>query len=117
IAWLASRGDAPCDPMDTSGLPCLPLQGNSPPNNPSLIPGVSEDPFIGELVCVQVDRNGVPVDRNELKGEAEIIRSNPGQLDVEGYNAIGIPAIPGSNNGNDTLVLGGPGAEYSSCPN
>lgn len=122
IAWLASRGESLCDPADTSGLPCLPL-GDSHPgpggqdNNGSRIPGVSEDPFIGELKCIEVDKNGVPVARNDLKGEAEIIQSNAGQLDVEGYNAIGIPAIPGSNNGDDTLILGGPGAEYSSCPN
>jgi hypothetical protein len=78
---------------------------------------VAEDPFVGELKCIEVDKNGVPVAKNDLKGEAEIIQSNAGQIDVEGYNAIGIPAIPGSNNGDDTLVLGGPGAEYSACPN
>ena len=121
IAWLASRGEAPCDPEDDSSLPCLPL----PANQGSRIPGVSEDPFIGELKCIEVDKNGVPIADNDLKGEAEIIQSNAGQIDVEGYNAIGIPAIPGRNNGDDTLVLGpvdasgrpGPGAEYSPCPN
>jgi hypothetical protein len=112
IAWLASRGEAPCDSQDTSGLPCLPL----PANQGSRIPGVSEDPFIGELKCIEVDKNGVPVASNDLKGEAEIVESNAGQIDVEGYNAIGIPAT-GSNNGDYTLVLGGPNAEYSSCPN
>ena len=113
IAWLASRGESPCDPADTSGLPCLPL----PANQGSRIPGVSEDPFIGELKCIEVDKNGVPVAQNDLKGEAEIIQSNSDQIDVEGYNAIGIPAIPKSNNGDDVLVLGGRGAEYSACPN
>jgi len=113
VAWLASRGEVACDPQDLSGLPCLPLQDNQV----SRIPGVSEDPFIGELKCIEVDKNGAPLDHNDLKGEAEIVQSNTGQLDVEGYNAIGIPAIPGSNNFDNTLVLGGPGAEYSSCPN
>lgn len=123
IAWLASLGETSCDPSDTSGLPCLPLVANQA----SRIPGVSEDPFIGELKCievdkngvpvgVEVDRNGLPVSHNDLKGEAEIIQSNLDQLDVEGYNAIGIPAV-GKNDGNDILVLGGPNAEYASCPN
>jgi hypothetical protein len=124
IAWLASRGETLCDQADTSGLPCLPL-GDAHPgpggqdNTGSQVPPVSEDPFVGELKCIEVDQNGVPVARNDLKGEAEIIQSNAGQLDVEGYNAIGIPAILGSNSniGDNTLVLGGPGAEYSSCPN
>jgi len=111
IAWLASRGETSCD-QDPSGLPCLPLVANQG----SRIPGVSEDPFIGELKCIEVDKNGVPVASNDLKGEAEIIQSNPGQLDVEGYNAIGIPAV-GKNNGDEVLVLGGPNAEYTSCPN
>jgi hypothetical protein len=140
IAWLASVGAAPCD-SSAPGLPCFPLVvGGQPPN---LIQPVSEDPFIGELKCVAVDFSGVPVARNDLKGEAEIIRSSaaPDLLDVEAYNAIGIPAILGNNDGDTTLVLGGglcnggsrpgstcgslgdcPGggrcsAEYSGCPN
>lgn len=122
IAWLASRGESLCDPHDTSGDPCLPL-GDAHPgpggqdNKGSRILGVSEDPFIGELKCIEVDKNGVPVALNDLKGEAEFVHSNPDDLDVDGYNAIGIPAGPGPNNADNTLVLGGPGAEYSSCPN
>lgn len=139
IAWLASVGAAPCD-SSAPGLPCFPLVVDKQP--PNLIQPVSEDPFIGELKCVEVDFSGVPVARNDLKGEAEIIRSStaPDLLDVEAYNAIGIPAIPGNNDGDSTLVLGGgvcnggsrngstcdaltpcPGgrctAEYSGCPN
>ncbi|MFQ5666481.1 MAG: hypothetical protein ACE5I7_08620 [Candidatus Binatia bacterium] len=145
IAWLASRGGVPCQ-ESAPGLPCFSLgvQG-LPPNRVQPVP---EDPFLGELKCIAVDRNLVPVARNELKGEVEIIRSgvSPDSIDVEAYNAIGIPAIRGTtdgddtNNGDNTLVLGGgvcigganaqlpcaavadcPGgrcsAEYSSCPN
>jgi len=122
VAWLASRGAVLCDPSDTSGALCLPLGPDHPgpggqDNSGSRIQGVSEDPFIGELKCVAVDSNGVPVDRNDLKGEAEITRLTGATPDVEGYNAIGIPAVVGANNGDTTLVLGGSTAEYSSCPN
>jgi hypothetical protein len=149
IAWLASRGAAFCEQSADPSLPCLPLsdQGrlgpNGQTNSRSLIQPVPEDPFIGELKCIAVNDvdNLVPVERNDLKGEAEIVRSAPGVLDVAAYNAIGIPAVANTNNGNRTLVLGGtvcqggPNAEspctdeadcsgapcgpgeYSSCPN
>jgi hypothetical protein len=137
IAWLASTGAAPCA-ESPPGLPCFPLTVSQQP--PNRIQPVSEDPFIGELKCVATNFDAVPVDRNHLKGEALIVRSDTSLLDVEAYNAIGIPAIPGTNNGDGTLVLGGgvcvggsrdnmpcsantvcPGgrcsAEYSGCPN
>jgi len=120
IAWLASEGAVACE-ESPPGLPCLPLNASGFPspntNGGSRIPPVSEDPFIGELKCVVVDRNDVPLDRNDIKGEAEIIRSAPGTLDVLAYNAVGIPAIAGAGNRDNVLVLGGPEAEYSSCPN
>jgi len=143
IAWLASAGAAPCS-ESASGLPCFPLVVSGQP--PNRVQPVPEDPFIGELKCLAVDVNVVPVESNVLKGEAQITRSQKAAagvtdvLDVETYNAIGIPAIPGTNNGDATLVLGGgvcvggpsaganctsaaacPGgrcsAEYSGCPN
>ncbi len=145
IAWLASLGATLCENSDDPSLPCLPLDDEHPgqngqSNTGSGIPGVSEDPFIGELKCIAVDENLVPVERNDLKGEAEIVRTSKTSIDVEAYNAIGIPAIPGTNNGDSILVLGGgvclggsnPGtscdeaskcvgghcsAEYSGCPN
>jgi len=122
VAWLASRGSVLCQPGDPIDPPCLPLGASRPgpagqDNEGSAILPVSEDPFIGHLKCFVVDANGLPLDRNDLRGEAEIIRSNAGQLDVSAYSAIGIPALPGRNNQDDTLVLGGPAAEYSSCPN
>ena len=143
IAWLASVGGAPCS-ESTSGLPCFPLVVSGQP--PNRVQPVPEDPFVGELKCLAVDVNVVPVESNVLKGEAQITRSQSAAgggtdvLDVETYNAIGIPAIPGTNDGGSTLVLGGgvcvggssagssctsaaacPGgrcsAEYSGCPN
>jgi hypothetical protein len=122
VAWLASQGSVLCQGGDTSDVPCLPLGParpgpNGQDNTGSAVLQVPEDPFIGELECVAVDGNGVPVERNDLKGEAEIVHSKPDAIDVSAYNAIGIPSIPGTNNGDDTLVLGGTGAEYSSCPN
>ena len=122
IAWLASRGSVLCRPGDPVDPPCIPLGQFHPgpagqDNEGSNILPVSEDPFTGHLKCIQVDANGAPIDRNDLRGEAEIIASNPGGIDVSAYSAIGIPAVAGGNNQDDTLVLGGPAAEYSSCPN
>ncbi len=79
--------------------------------------------MVGELKCVQVGDDEAPVDRNDLKGEATIERVAPVKVSVpaeelyvdsRGYNAIGIQAIEGENDGNNTLVLG---QEYSACPN
>jgi hypothetical protein len=144
VAWLASQGARACEDTADPSVPCFPLRADGPPsptsNGGSSVLGVAEDPFVGELKCIAVDLNDVPVERNVLEGEAEITRSAPDLVDVESYNAIGIPAIPGKNNGDSTLVLGGgcvggPNAqspcttdadcpagrcvvgEYASCPN
>ncbi|MFI5394666.1 MAG: hypothetical protein ACHQ9S_03960 [Candidatus Binatia bacterium] len=148
VAWLVSQPAIGCSEGPTPGVPCFPLTTNGPyttnsqTNNGSSVPPAPEDPFIGELTCIAVDGNAVPVERNDLKGEVEIVRSTTGIVDVESYNAIGIPAIPGTNNFDGTLVLGGnvcaggtkaqdicagpsdcPGGtcvsigEYSGCPN
>ncbi len=138
VAWLASVGASPCR-EGAPEVPCFPLTVGGQPNQVQPVP---EDPFIGELKCIAVDVNVVPVERNDLKGEAEIIRSNtnPDFLDVEAYNAIGIRALANPNDGDGKLVLGGgvcsgggrdglpcaaaaacPGgrcsAEYNGCPN
>lgn len=71
--------------------------------------------MIGELKCVEVGADEFPVDSNDLKGEAtiEIVSSTP-TVDIEGYNAIGIQAIPGAVTPQDnTLILG---QEYNACP-
>jgi len=121
VAWLASEGAVACEEVVGTDLPCFPLGGTAPgsPNNNggSRVPPVSEDPFVGQLKCLAVDRNDVPVERNALKGDAEIIRSDEGLIDVLAYNAIGIPAIAGTNDRDNVLVLGGEAAEYGACPN
>ena len=81
------------------------------------IPGASEDPFMGELKCVQVGPDDAPVDRNDMKAEATIVTYTETGIDARGYNGIGIKAIEGANDGDNTLVLGGEDPEYNGCPN
>jgi len=101
----------------------------------SSIPAAQTDPFIGELRCVEVDPStfaptvGLNPDNNfvgDLKGEATIISTSrhinatetrDGRIDVRKYNGIGIQSTDLPNDGNDTLLIGGPNAEYSGCPN
>lgn len=105
---------------------CLPLDGGlggrtgpRGQTNVGAVPGSSEDPFIGELKCIAVDEGGKPTARNDLIGEALIgkLLEGPDRIQLAGYNAIGIPAIPLTGNRDGTLVLGGAGAEYEGCPN
>lgn len=104
VAWVASHGATRCSLSPDPTAPCFPLSDNSE----NRVPPVPENPFIGYLKCVAVDRNEVPVDRNDLIGDVEFVKSNssPDDLDVESFNAIGIPAIAGSNNSDKTLVVG-----------
>jgi hypothetical protein len=112
IAWQASRGLRGGDfPLDG-----LRRRGPGGQNNAgSRVPAVSEDPFVGELTCVAVDDQGRPSERNVLIGEAtlEQVCPVPQLLDVTKENAIGIPAIPNTNNGDNVLQLG---TEYMACP-
>ena len=99
------------------GLPNLPLAnipGTGGQFNSGSIPPAPEDPMIGELKCIEVGDDELPVDSNDLKGEASIERvtATP-TVDVEGYNGIGIEAITGQNNRDNTLVIG---QEYNACP-
>lgn len=122
--------DSQCGPGNRCILPpCLPLSGGplgrtgpGGQTNEGAVPLSPDDPFIGELKCIAVDENQQPVARNDLIGEAIIGRtgSGPGNgIELLGYNAVGIPAIPNANNRDHTLVLGGPveTAEYEGCPN
>lgn len=105
IGWRASQG-----------LAALPVVT---PDGPSQIPAVPTDPFTGVLRCIAVDRNLVPVERNVLVGTATIgHRHSPDDalVDAAPYNAIGIGAHIGTNNGDATIALGFSG-EYDSCPN
>jgi hypothetical protein len=118
--------------------PCFPLEGkqgnfegregpNGESNAQSAVIPVAEDPFIGELKCIAIDENFAPIPRNVLEGEALIGRRGlAGRVDIAGYNALGIPAIDGRGNRDNTLVLGGARnpdqtyadhVEYEGCPN
>jgi hypothetical protein len=132
-------GNQPIQWRLSEGLPFFPLDGfifvgpNGQSNGPlSSIPPAPEDPFKGELKCVEVGEDESPVDRNDLKGEATIVLAEDEDdpepddvvLDARGYNALGIQAIPEANDGDNTLCLGGEvseicpnGAEYNGCPN
>jgi hypothetical protein len=93
----------------SEGLFSLPL-----PQNTGNIPGANEDPFMGELKCVQVGPDDAPIAANDVKGEASIVTVSPSYLDARAYNALGILAI--TNDGDNTLILGGEEPEYNGCP-
>jgi len=96
----------------------------------------TEDFFQGELKCVEVAdvTSALPINRNDLKGEATIYTlsrdpNDPNDItnvDVRRYNAIGFPALgtPDAVQNDHTLCLGGNGiggnvcavAEYPACP-
>lgn len=98
----------------SEGLFALPLADQGQLGS---IPAVNEDPFMGELKCVQVGPDDAPIDRNDMKAEVTIIEYTPSGIDARGYNGIGIEAIEGANDGDNTLVLGGEDPEYNGCPN
>jgi hypothetical protein len=109
VFWKLSEGMAffPLDGIEKVG------EGGSF-NEDSAVPPAPEDPFYGELKCIQVGDDGAPVDRNDLKGEATIVTANDTLLDARAYNAVGIQAIEGANNNDKTLNIG---EEYNDCPN
>jgi hypothetical protein len=167
VQWLASKGlsGTTCASGDPSCLPlpfgvclqnqfircntnddCNPFPGGqcTPSNAGTNIPGVPEDPFVGELKCIEVDANDNPIASNDLKGEALIEKSTTAtpDFDIASYNAVGIQArlqcFGGDNDGGacksksdcphgacqappgsigKVLTLGGEGAEYNGCSN
>jgi hypothetical protein len=128
IGFLASQGlnPLPCDPNLNQNCGGGDAGG-------SVLP-VQEDPFRGELKCVQVDANDVPVLRSDLKAEATIVRTTvptmlvppaPGVTTAASYNAIGFGTVSlGSSAGGDPLCLGSLptgssdacAATYAPCP-
>jgi len=114
LVWNLSDGlsNLPC-----SDAPCNVAGVNY--GNTGSIPPANEDPFMGELKCVQVGPNNEPVDRNDVKGEATIVtvRNSPVEsqqsVDARGYNAVGIQAVPGAVDPDNTLRIG---EEYNGCP-
>jgi hypothetical protein len=113
ISWSAydTNPSLPC--ADFSSEPC-----NNDERNLGVLAGVPEVPFRGQLICVQLlatDNPGdidIPIDRNDLKGEATVVTIKEDLIDARKYNAIGIPAIPGRVNQDQVLNIGGPDAEY-----
>jgi hypothetical protein len=116
----------------SEGLPIFPLDGLlkvGPPdpdtglpmfNEDSAILPAGEDPFQGELKCVQVDvntelpRQGTDESNNftgDLIGEVTIVDADV--PDARSYNAIGIQAVPDANDEDNVLLLG---VEYDGCP-
>lgn len=121
LSWQAGEG------LGGSDLPCrnypfnqCSVNGNIVTNAGTRIPPAPEDPFIGELKCIQVDSNtrqpaqcdGATC-RNDLIGHATLFNLDDGFADGAKYNAVGLVAL--SNDGDGTLNIG-PGAEYDSCP-
>ncbi len=100
---------------------------NVPLSPSSAVPQAQTTPWFGQIRCVEVDPttfkpisgfNPANNGAGDLKGEATIVsvQKDTGAVDARKYNAIGIQAT-GVNNGDDTLNLGGPEAEYNGCPN
>lgn len=125
IGFTASSGldTLPCD----TGFPGPACQFGEASGS---IPFVNEDPFRGELKCVQVDENDIPVVENDLKVEASIISTTVGgglATTAAAYNGVGFSAEEdGSGGATDPLCLGSlpPGspvgvecaATYAPCP-
>ncbi|MGH3430179.1 MAG: hypothetical protein ACRDQZ_21860 [Mycobacteriales bacterium] len=106
ISWSVNQG--------LSSLPLNTTPGQNGQLNAGNIPAAPENPFTGELLCIEVDvSTELPTDRNDFKGEATTIRSVGSQIDANKYNAIGIKAIEGAQDGTpNVLNIGGPNAEY-----
>ena len=129
LGWLASRGlrVGGGGSLADGAVPCPGGFLDSCPftatNAGTRIPPVGEDPFIGELKCIEVDPNTrLPAAcqgtecRNDLEGAATITKVEQGQIDTRKYNAVGLRTA-GFNDGDNELVIGGApeSAEYQPC--
>lgn len=127
IGWLASDGVAGFSTFPPKAFGKFAIDGvtnfgiGGSSNAGSRIPPVPEEPFLGSLRCIVVNEDGIPVDRNVIKGEATIqVNAGVGGesfITVAKHNAVGVQAIEGAVNDDNVLVLGGPEPEYSGCPN
>jgi hypothetical protein len=133
IGFTAAGGlkPVPCDQLSEHG--CL-------SQSSGFIPPVREDPFIGELKCVEVDVDDNPLPENDIKAEATVITTvvpplppgGTGTTTAASYNGIGFQADetfirPLGADSSDPLCLGStvppgslPGAvcrqRYAPCP-
>jgi hypothetical protein len=126
IAWRASEGlsDLPCDGIGSPDGGCpFGLSNIGADGSVSSIPPVAEDPFYGELRCIQVDPETFEPtaglndgnDRaGDLKGEATTVTID-GRPDANKHNALGIQSTTVNDN-DDVLQIGGANAEYNACP-
>lgn len=102
-----------------SRLPLADFPGQAGQFNTGAIPPAPEDPFVGELRCIQKDVGDPerPSDRNDLKGESTFVRLVNDEIDAHKSNAIAIKAIEGAQDGEpNVLNIGGPAAEYGAFP-
>jgi len=129
LGWTASTGYPDGLPCEIGG--CAVLQTGA-------VPGVQENPFIGELKCYQIDPATAgalieePLNSNDIKAEATIVQTNaatggnPPAVLAAAYNAYSFRAqsdVGGGGPlclGGDTLPPGGSGpgcaATYTPCP-
>ncbi|MEO8601043.1 MAG: hypothetical protein ABI629_00555 [bacterium] len=114
IGFLASSGlnPVPCDPI-FPGPGCIGTAGGA-------VRPVPEDPFQGELKCLQVDENDIPVVQNDLKIEATIVSTTVGggtSTTAAAYNGVGFEALSaGTEAPDDPICLGGlPLGSTASC--
>jgi hypothetical protein len=141
VSWEASAGlsSFPLDPNSTDpDKPHFGIGGQS--NGTSSVPPAPEDPFFGEIKCVQADpQNFNPVPGSDpannlagdLAGEATIVSATGDEtapfpsVDARKYNALGIQAIAANfgaltANPNKPLCLGGnpsnPNFDSTDCP-
>jgi|SRR5579862_378896 len=108
--------DSDCASQTPSGQTCTAQASGS-------IPGVPEDPFRGELKCVEVDANDHPIPSNDLKEEATIVSTTipvaaAPATTAASYNGVGFQAEPMAGTtpvGNATLCLGSPPSSTTTC--
>lgn len=119
--WRVSTGRV-ADPTLTPNGVCIddPSMGPDDPARQSCpglfligqVPPAPDQPFRGELRCIQVAMDGSEVGTNSLKGEATIqtLGATPPQIST--YNSVNIEALAPSDDGIIELN----DIEYSACP-
>ncbi len=76
------------------------------------VPPAPDQPFRGELRCIQVNQDGSESGANSLKGEATIQALESDVPQISTYNSVNIEALSASDDGIIELN----DVEYSACP-